>query len=68
MSLAYAIRGHGTIQTPSNRLSKVLKENKDKFEVSDDGFIMVNLENDKVRKAIKEQLDKLESLENKKPG
>ncbi|EDU64236.1 hypothetical protein Ec53638_0019 [Escherichia coli 53638] len=49
-------------------MSKVLKENKDKFEVSDDGFIMVNLENDKVRKAIKEQLDKLESLENKKPG
>ncbi|EFA9090587.1 hypothetical protein C2911_003830 [Escherichia coli] len=68
MSLAYAIRGYGTIQTPSNRLSKVLKENKDKFEVSDDGFIMVNLENDMVRKAIKEQLDKLESLENKKPG
>lgn len=68
MGFAYTLRGYGTIQKPSDRLSKVLKENKDKFQVSDDGFIMVNLESDKVRNAIKEQLDKIESLENNKPG
>ncbi|OSM94659.1 multidrug ABC transporter ATPase [Lonsdalea populi] len=47
---------------PVERLARVLKENQDKLNLSKDGFVSVDLSNDKAMKAIKDQMDKLESI------
>lgn len=45
---------------PVERLARVLKENQDKLNLSKDGFVSVDLSNEEVLKAIKNQMDKLE--------
>ncbi|ELI5409499.1 hypothetical protein [Vibrio parahaemolyticus] len=43
-------------------LEQVLKDNKRKFKVNRDGFISIDLTSDEAIKAIKEQVDKIESV------
>ncbi|MDU4998206.1 MAG: multidrug ABC transporter ATPase [Enterobacteriaceae bacterium] len=47
---------------PIERLAKVLKDNQDKLNLNKDGFVCVDLSNEDALKAIKDQMDKLESI------
>jgi len=49
---------------PSERLANVLKANKDKFSVSYDGFITLNMDNERVQQEIERQIEMLGVLEN----
>ncbi|KMW71145.1 hypothetical protein TI10_22390 [Photorhabdus luminescens subsp. luminescens] len=48
---------------PTERLARVLKENKKKFAVNKDGYISIDLNNNDVISEIEKQFEKLEKLE-----
>ena len=60
MSVSFAFKQSLTARSPQDRLSKVLKKNKNRFNINSDGFINMNLENEDVQAEIVKQLDKLE--------
>ncbi|TKI03595.1 multidrug ABC transporter ATPase [Martelella alba] len=45
--------------SPTERLARVLKENKGRYNISKDGFISINMDNADVQDAIKRQVSKL---------
>ncbi|AKE10942.1 hypothetical protein [Serratia liquefaciens] len=47
---------------PTERLAKILKENKEKLNLSKDGFVSVDLSNEETIKAINDQMDKLATI------
>lgn len=47
---------------PTERLAKILKENKEKLNLSKDGFVSVDLSNEEAIKAINDQMDKLATI------
>ncbi|WP_198158440.1 hypothetical protein [Enterovibrio coralii] len=46
----------------NDSLEQVLKDNKNKFKVSQDGFISIDLSSKEAIKAIKKQVDKIEDI------
>lgn len=46
-------------RSPQERLSKVLKKNKNRFNINNDGFINMDLQNEEVQAEIGKQLAKL---------
>ncbi|MFV9064946.1 multidrug ABC transporter ATPase [Serratia fonticola] len=62
MSISVAFKQSLTARSPQDRLSRVLKENKNRFNINNDGFINMNLENVDVQAEIVKQLDKLENI------
>ncbi|MFW3571257.1 hypothetical protein [Kosakonia cowanii] len=62
MSVSLAFKQSLMARSPQDRLSKVLKKNKNRFNINSDGFINMNLENEDVQAEIVRQLDKLGSI------
>ncbi|MBS9427847.1 MULTISPECIES: hypothetical protein [Photorhabdus] len=48
---------------PTERLARVLKENKRKFAVSKDGYVSIDLNNKEVISEIKQRFEKFEEME-----
>ncbi|MGV8004481.1 multidrug ABC transporter ATPase [Photorhabdus temperata subsp. temperata] len=48
---------------PTERLARVLKENKKKFAVSKDGYISIDLNNKEVISEIRQRFEKFEEME-----
>ncbi|WP_387464122.1 multidrug ABC transporter ATPase [Photorhabdus sp. RM323S] len=48
---------------PTERLARVLKENKKKFAVSKDGYVSIDLNNKEVISEIKQRFEKFEEME-----
>lgn len=62
MSISLALKQSLAARSPQDRLSRVLKKNKNRFNINNDGFINMNLDNEDVQAEIVKQLDKLESI------
>lgn len=48
---------------PTERLARVLKENKKKFAVSKDGYVSIDLNNKEVISEIRQRFEKFEEME-----
>ncbi|WP_413725763.1 multidrug ABC transporter ATPase [Sodalis sp. RH16] len=59
MSMSLALKIGIPTGSPTERLARVLKENKDRYNISKDGFISINLDNADVQAAIEKQVSKL---------
>lgn len=59
MSILSVFKINLTIQNPAERLARVLKENKGRYNISKDGFISINKDNADVQAAIEKQISKL---------
>lgn len=62
MSMSHALKIGIPSGSPRERLARVLKANKDRYNISKDGFISVNLENAEVQAAIEKQISKLADI------
>lgn len=62
MSVSLAFKQSLVGKNPQERLSKVLKENRNRFNISKNGFINMDLENDEVQAEIEKQITKLGNL------
>ena len=58
MSIALALKIGIPTGSPTERLARVLKENKDRYSISKDGFISLKLDNSDVQSAIEAQIKK----------
>lgn len=63
MSLSLAFKQSLSGRNPQERLSKVLKKNKNRFNISKDGFINMDLDNQEVKAEIEKQITKLEAFQ-----
>ncbi|MCC3704148.1 hypothetical protein LLR08_16425 [Rouxiella badensis] len=59
MSVSLAFKQSLMARNPQERLSKVLKKNKNRFNISKDGFINMDLQSVEVQAEIEKQLIKL---------
>lgn len=62
MSLSLAFKQSLMARSPQERLSKVLKKNKNRFNINKDGFINMDLANSEVQAEIEKQIAKLGSF------
>ncbi|HCR3021471.1 TPA: multidrug ABC transporter ATPase [Serratia marcescens] len=65
MSIAMAGLGNFAFSS-KDRLRKALKENTDSYTISKDGHVQLNLNDEKVIEAIKEQIKLLEQIQEDK--
>lgn len=63
MSMSLALKIGFPAGSSTERLARVLKQNQNKFVVSKDGFISIDLNNIEVITEIERQLEKLKTLE-----
>ncbi|MBK4725043.1 hypothetical protein [Pantoea agglomerans] len=59
MTVSLAFKQSLMARSPQERLSKVLKKNKNRFNINNDGFINMDLQNEEVQAEIGKQLAKL---------
>ena len=62
MSMSRALKFGISSGSPRERLARVLKENKDRYSISKDGFISVKMDNTDVQAAIEKQINKLADI------
>ncbi|MGO2335541.1 hypothetical protein [Providencia sp.] len=51
-----------------DRLKKVLKDNRGRYTITKNGYVELDLSNDKVKEAIKEQIDQLKGIKEESRG
>ncbi|EMI2415964.1 TPA: multidrug ABC transporter ATPase [Proteus mirabilis] len=51
-----------------DRLIKVLKENRGRYTITKNGYVELDLSNDKVKEAIKGQIDQLKDIKEESQG
>lgn len=51
-----------------DRLIKVLKDNRGRYTITKNGYVELNLSNDEVREAIKEQIEQLKDIKEETQG
>lgn len=62
MSMSLALKIGIPFGSPRERLARVLKENKDRFNISKDGSVSLKMDNAEVQAAIKVQIEKLSEI------
>ncbi|ULR31956.1 hypothetical protein MJO48_04460 [Dickeya fangzhongdai] len=62
MSVSLAFKQSLMGRTPQERLSQVLKENKNRFSINKNGFIIMDLQSAEVQAELEKQITKLGDL------
>lgn len=63
MSVSLAFKQSLMGRTPQERLSQVLKENKNRFSINKNGFIIMDLQSAEVQAELEKQITKLGDLQ-----
>jgi len=62
MSMSLALKISIPTGSPTERLARVLKANKDRYNISKDGFISIKLDNADVQAEIEKHISKLADI------
>ncbi|MBV4366934.1 hypothetical protein ACMGGR_09000 [Erwinia sp. BNK-24-b] len=63
MSVAHKLYGTTAMFSSKERLTKALKDNRNNYTISRDGYVSLNMNNADVVKALEEQIKKMANIQ-----